>query len=252
MNKTIYYFTATGNSLQAAFDIADSLSDTEVISMSQAGMNLFCESEVIGFVFPSFAWGPPNMVKDFIKSGSFRKDAYIFIVVTCGSSMGGSAVIVDELLRAKGAKLSYVAQVRMVSNYIVMYNIATEKIAQTLSNAESALKPIIADIENRKTSKIKKGMDFIARQFHRKITAGYKNADKNYNVSDSCTGCGICASICPANNIEMAENKPTFKHNCEHCLACIHWCPVKAINYKDKTQKRDRYHHPKIKSEQLP
>ena len=91
MSKTIYYFSATGNSLQTALDIAEGLGGTEVISMTKAGMNAVCDSEVIGFVFPSFAWGPPNLAHDFIQSGCFRKDAYFFTVVTCGSSMGGSA-----------------------------------------------------------------------------------------------------------------------------------------------------------------
>ena len=55
MSTTIYYFTATGNSLQAALDIAEGLGGAEVISVSRAGKNVKCDSEVIGFVFPSFA-----------------------------------------------------------------------------------------------------------------------------------------------------------------------------------------------------
>jgi len=117
MSTTIYYFTATGNSLQAALDIAEGLGGAEVISVSRAGKNVKCDSEVIGFVFPSFAWGMPNMFYDFIKSGNFNKDAYFFTIVICGASMGGSARDVDTLLRGKGAKLSYGKQVKMVSNY---------------------------------------------------------------------------------------------------------------------------------------
>jgi Pyruvate/2-oxoacid:ferredoxin oxidoreductase delta subunit len=30
-------------------------------------------------------------------------------------------------------------------------------------------------------------------------------------------------------------------------MACIQFCPKKAINYKDKTQNRKRYTHPTIK-----
>ena len=251
MSTTICYFSATGNSLQAALDIAEGLGGAEVISMSKAGMNAVCDSEVVGFVFPSFAWGPPNLAHEFIRSGRFRKDAYIFTVVTCGSSMGGSAAMIDGLLRTNGAKLSYAASLKMVSNYIIMYDVKPEKVENTLAQADSALSVIITDLTNRKSHKIGRGTGLIP-MIHKKIVAGYKNADKDYNVSDACNGCDVCVSVCPADNIELADGRPSFKHNCEHCLACIHWCPRKAINYKEKTQKRNRYHHPNVKAGQLP
>jgi len=251
MSKTIYYFTATGNSLQAALDIAEGIGDAEVVSVTKAGMNVKCDSGVIGFVFPSFCWGMPNMMRDFIASGSFNKDAYFFTVVTCGSSPGGSAYNVDTLLREKGAKLSYGAKVKMVSNYIPMYDVNTATQDEVLAKAEQALAGITRDIKEQKTSVFKKGF-WLIRMIRGKMMASYKTIDKNYNVNESCIGCGTCASVCPARNIELADGKPTFKHNCEHCIACIHWCPQKAINYKDKTQNRHRYHHPKVKAEQLP
>ena len=251
MTKTIFYFTATGNSLQAALDIADGLGGAEVMSMTKAGMNVSCDSDVIGFVFPSFCWGPPNMAKEFIQSGSFRKDAYIFTVVTCGSSMGASPAIVDGLLRAKGAQLSYAAQLLSVSNYIGMYDVVPEKIEGTVAKADNDIKAIVSDLKSRKSRKIKRGIGLLPR-IHRKFTAGYKTVDNDYNIADSCVGCGTCASVCPARNIKITEGKQVFRHNCEHCLACIHWCPNKAINYGNKTQKRNRYHHPRVKSSQLP
>jgi len=251
MSKTIYYFSATGNSLQVALDIAEGIGGAEVISVSKAGMNVKCESEVIGFVFPSFAWGMPNMFHDFIKSGDFNKDAYFFTVVTCGASMGGSARDVDTLLRKKGAKLSYGMQIKMVSNYIPLYNIDPSKEAETLANAEKELAGITAGINERRSNKFKKGL-WLVRKIRFLMMKDNKNADKNYNVSDACDSCGLCANVCPAHNIEISDGKPIFKHNCEGCIACIHWCPQKAINYGKKTQNRNRYHHPKVKAEQLP
>ena len=251
MSKTIYYFTGTGNSLQAALDIAEGLGDAEVVSMTKAGMNAGCDSDVVGFVFPTFCWGLPNMVRDFIASGTFRKDAYFFAVVTCGSSVGGSAYDVDSLLRVKGAKLSYGVKLKSVSNYIPMYDINEATKDEVLAKADQALALIIGDLKERKPCAHKKGF-WLIRMIRAKMMAGYPTIDKDYNVSDSCDGCGTCASVCPARNIAMKEGKPVFKHNCEHCIACIHWCPQKAINYKNKTQNRKRYHHPKVKAEQLP
>jgi len=123
-----------------------------------------------------------------------------------------------------------------------------------LSKADTRLRGIIQAIKSRKGRKIKGGsgfLSFLFKTMHEKSVANYKFTDKDYNISESCTKCGICVSVCPAKNIEIMDEKVMFKHNCERCLACIHWCPQKAINYKDKTQKKQRYHYPKVKLSQL-
>ncbi|MCL2433823.1 MAG: EFR1 family ferrodoxin [Clostridia bacterium] len=61
----------------------------------------------------------------------------------------------------------------------------------------------------------------------------------------------MCTGVCPARNIDMQDSKPKFRHECEHCLACIHWCPNRAINYKKATQKRRRYHHPDVNANEI-
>ena len=77
------------------------------------------------------------------------------------------------------------------------------------------------------------------------------NMDKNYSVNNSCTGCGICKIVCPVRNIELENKKPVFSGNCEQCVACIQYCPTKALNYKNSTQKRRRYTNPEIDYKEL-
>jgi ferredoxin len=72
------------------------------------------------------------------------------------------------------------------------------------------------------------------------------NKDKGFNVSEACNGCATCGKVCPVGNIKMQDGKPTFLHHCEQCMACVQWCPKQAINFKDKTQNRGRYHHPDV------
>jgi MinD superfamily P-loop ATPase len=52
------------------------------------------------------------------------------------------------------------------------------------------------------------------------------------------------------NNIEIVDDKVTWNHNCECCLACIHWCPRNAIEHM-KTHGIPRYHHPNIRVKQI-
>lgn len=43
--------------------------------------------------------------------------------------------------------------------------------------------------------------------------------------------CGVCAKVCPANNITVTD-KVTFSDRCEVCYACLHNCPQNAIHMK--------------------
>lgn len=54
-------------------------------------------------------------------------------------------------------------------------------------------------------------------------------SDRAFTVSAAYNGCGICARVCPVDNIEMADGRPVWQNRCENCLACVNWCPREAI-----------------------
>ena len=57
-----------------------------------------------------------------------------------------------------------------------------------------------------------------------------------------CIGCGQCAKRCPMNNVAIKDGKPVWGRNCTHCMACICYCPVSAIEYGKKSVGQPRYH----------
>jgi ferredoxin len=71
-------------------------------------------------------------------------------------------------------------------------------------------------------------------------------ADRSFRVDAKCIGCGICAQICPVDNIRLVEGRPVWQHHCETCLACYSWCPQAAID-GDIVSYNERYHHPSVK-----
>jgi Pyruvate/2-oxoacid:ferredoxin oxidoreductase delta subunit len=71
--------------------------------------------------------------------------------------------------------------------------------------------------------------------------------DRSYHADENCAGCGFCVKVCPVQNIEMADKKPTWLHRCENCLACINWCPQKAIHGYAELPNNTRYHHPDVR-----
>ncbi|MDW7657423.1 MAG: 4Fe-4S binding protein, partial [Bacillota bacterium] len=59
--------------------------------------------------------------------------------------------------------------------------------------------------------------------------------------------CRLCADICPEKTIVMQAGKPVWqKERCCYCLACLHRCPVQAIQHGRTTKGKRRYVNPKV------
>jgi ferredoxin len=74
---------------------------------------------------------------------------------------------------------------------------------------------------------------------------------KGFWVTPACTKCGLCARVCPVENIQMQDGQPSWLDHCQHCMGCLQWCPVEAIQYKNLTLGKKRYHHPDIQAEEI-
>lgn len=252
----IFVFSGTGNSLWAAKKISEKLENCEVVSMGcHREYTLSDEYDVIGFVYPTYYRGIPAKVQDFVMQIDVQnnKKAYFFAVATCGSvnTACNATVQLRNLLEQKGITLSYAEKLDMFSNYIIMYDMRDSVEEETRQSA-CDLELIIHNIKKRTVKQTEPGVKPIEQLIYKGFFRLAPHMDKHFNVSDACIHCGICQKVCPVNNIDFGQDKkPYFKHHCEQCLACLHQCPTKAINYKDKTQKRKRYTHPDIPWQEL-
>ena len=57
-----------------------------------------------------------------------------------------------------------------------------------------------------------------------KLNGPLIHADK-----DICTGCGLCAQMCPTTNISLKNGIPYFGSQCTMCMSCAFRCPVDAV-----------------------
>ena len=52
-----------------------------------------------------------------------------------------------------------------------------------------------------------------------------------YAISDECTSCGSCVSVCPSEAISEGEDKHVIDGDkCVDCGLCADECPVEAIS----------------------
>lgn len=245
----LYYFSGTGNSLKAALSIQKALGNGKVVSMGTVAnaepMPVQGVSS-IGLVFPCYFGGVPHRVREFITclDLSGQEQTYVYAVVTYGVMAGTSLAETAALVGEQGATLAYAAALKAFSNYVVMYDMSS-KVAEKTAETKQALTPIIADICERKTNTIKKASPLIL-AYNRMASKDIATQDRHFVVQETCNGCGTCVQVCPVVNIELSEGRPTWQGHCEQCLACLQWCPERAIDYGTRTRNRGRYTHPEI------
>ncbi len=271
MKTVIYYFSGTGNSLVVARDIAGKMNG-EIISIPSVidNKNITTDADVIGIVFPVYnavCQGMPIMVKNFANKLVNLDSKYIFTICTC---LGWSNVTINklgEIIKARGGKLSAGFTVIMPDN---SSPVGKEKQLKLFNKWKKKLEIILRYIDAHKIGKFENPTIFNlimipfllgGKKKTIKLYSKLANAsnlpydelvhfsDRSFIVNDKCNGCGICVKICPANDIEMINDRPVWHNRCESCLACVNWCPQKAIigSIVSVNKVPTGYHHPEVK-----
>lgn len=251
MTTTIYYFSGSGNSLKIARSLAKELGACELIPMARLWRldRIIVPQGSVGFAFPMYYYGLPDIVGKFVSRLDLTKAEYIFTVVTTGGASGCSLQKIDDILGGKGRKLDVGFYVDMPSNYIPLHDMITKEKQQKLfTSAEKKVKKIAKTIMFRKTKgeRDKPIVRKIAYGNNRTFLDEVNMKDTAFDVDRNCISCGFCARVCPVDNIQMVGGLPQWQHHCQHCLACLHFCPKECIQYTRKTVGRKRYHHPDI------
>lgn len=205
-------------------------------------------NEAIGLVFPIFYLGMPRLVKSFVERLNIIPETYCFAVINYRGFGGNTLGILDELLRKKDVALSYTDEIKMPGSFIVNSNTpASEIIDKRLADCEFITESIAKSIAKCETKAVQGKAALISKFINRRLYKDVAKWDEKFISDSSCTSCGLCVKVCPVGNIKIVEGHPVWQHNCERCLACIHWCPQRAIQYGEKTIKRGRYQNPNIK-----
>lgn len=246
----VIYYSGTGNSSFAASQIAKGLNEQSLSLCDILKGKLqpdFSREKRLIFVAPVYAWQLPHLMRDWIGRTAFAQGTEAYFILTCGDEVGNAYSYACSLCKRSGLNFRGLKAVRMPENYIAMFSAPErQKALRIIDRASSVINECIACISEGKAlpkdkitliDKLKSGL--INDIFYKFIIS-----DKAFCADDKCISCGKCAEKCPLDNIKIIDGRPQWQGNCTHCMACISFCPVRAIEYGKKTRDKERYTFP--------
>lgn len=259
----IFYFSGTGNSFYVARKTAEKLGGrlvsiaSEMNGESKEFRYDLEDDEVLGFVFPVYAWAPPRMVLDFIErlklSGKQRH--YVFAAAVCGDEAGDSIKVLERSLLSAGLGLDSAFSVTMPNNYIVLFDVDSEENERRkLEAAERTIGKIAETAANRTPGvfEVHRGsMVGLKTAVFGSLFSKYGISTKYFYADEKCNGCGICEKVCSCGSIAIAGGRPKWGSSCTQCLACLHYCPMKAVQFGRMTKNKGRYTNPNVSLKEM-
>lgn len=180
-----------------------------------------------------------------------KRTPYFFFIYTFGMGYAAAFAHVELAARQAGLKLGYINAVQMVDNYLPVFEMQNQIDTLPQKNVEGQIEIVCKDIRERKktavtiTPETEAEMKMYAERLAVPILR--KDMAQGYIVNENCIRCGICARVCPANNITVTDTV-TFGNRCEVCYACLHNCPQNAIHLPvEQSSVRFRNEHVSLK-----
>lgn len=270
--REIYYFSGTGNTLAVVRRLSDKLLSGSIpIASLERVERIITTAPIVGIAFPVYYADAPSIVRRFARKLEVSSETYLFGLVTYGGAAAGALDHLNRSLSPQGHPLDAGFGVHMPQNAFHKF---WENRPRAYRRSKWRVDQIAAAVRAGR-----RGMDFtngllqravrpLDKVFERSSIRFLEKAsntpapsgltiedlipriDVAYSATAACTGCGICAQVCPVSNIDLVEGRPVWRHRCENCLACFNWCPTNAL--RGSVAKNEyRYRHPEVTIEDM-
>ncbi|MGD2148321.1 MAG: EFR1 family ferrodoxin [Anaerolineae bacterium] len=244
MTIDIHYFSGTGNTLAMARAVAEQTGALLTSIPSLMGRETISSSaEAIGLFFPVYHKGIPWILKRFVEKMEGLEGKYVFATYTYGDTPAFAARDLGRCIEERSGRLAAGFGVQMPYNHItpspvwrgffqsfVLREIPPDEQQALFDRAKDSVVSIAESIAAREAGNFETSADVATRLADRiglpetlgkwawlriggvreptemLFLESRQLMDRAFRVDERCTGCGICARICPVGNIEMVED----------------------------------------------
>lgn len=243
-NMVGIYFSGTGNTKYCVKKLANLL-DKSAATFSledEEAIEAIITSETIIFGYPVYYSNLPKIVRDFITDRkAIFKGKDVFLVATMGLFSGDGAGCAARLLRKFDANIIGGLHIKMpdcIGDSKLLKKSLVEKRA-CIKRADALIEDTVEKIKlkNLWPNDGLKTIDHLAGLFGQRLYFSKKTKKyyRDINIDESkCIKCGLCASLCPTNNIIIEKHSHKFLNKCTMCYRCFSNCPKAAITILGK------------------
>ncbi len=234
----IFFFSGTGNTwwvadrIKKQLDLAGINADTvSVDTLTPKKADWWVKSaDLVLFGWPVYGSDMPEPMKRFLASlPVVEKGKHVHIFCTQSAFSGDGAWHAHRRFEEKGLAVDSAEHFIMPSNKDgsrsdAHYSRAMDRCGRSVERYVGRLLAGEARIRGHYSGALGAVQRLpFGGYLHRVQARAHADASK-------CTGCGMCAALCPAGNITLKDGKAVFAGHCELCMRCAAFCPAGAIS----------------------